>query len=289
MNPTPRFSLIVATINRTEEFAVLLESLAAQDVRNFELIVADQNHDERLIPLLNAWAAQMTEQNNRYGGSVTLKYLRCSPGLSRARNIALLHSTGDILAFPDDDCWYLPDTLKNIDAWFRQNEEYGILCVGSRDAEGRVSGNRWSDKDCDLNKLNIFRTSATYGYFVRKDKRRITLQFDESIGPGANTNFGAGEDTDFLLNLMVQGVRGRYYPALYVGHPFKPYASVERASRYGGGWGRVLAKHSLPFLCLGFSGFDFARAGLQTLRGDRSRASVLWAHGRAVLGAYFSD
>lgn len=44
----PRFSLIVATIGRTAEFSVLLESLAGQETRDFELIVVDQNPDDRL-------------------------------------------------------------------------------------------------------------------------------------------------------------------------------------------------------------------------------------------------
>jgi glycosyltransferase involved in cell wall biosynthesis len=284
----PRFSLIVATVDRTEEFAVLLQTLAAQEMRDFELIVADQNRDDRLIPLINDWAAQVAEQNIKYGGCVTLKYLRCSPGLSRARNLALLQSSGEILAFPDDDCWYQPDTLQTVDQWFRRHQGYGILCLGSRDEQGRVSGNRWSSTECDLNSLNVFRTSATYGYFVLRTGTAKALWFDELLGPGANTRFGAGEDTDFLLQLMSCGVRGRFYPALHVGHPLKPYANAERAARYGGGWGRVLAKHSLPLQCIGFTALDFARAALRSSRGDHQRASVLWAHGRGVIEAYFS-
>jgi glycosyltransferase involved in cell wall biosynthesis len=284
----PRFSLIVATVGRTDEFGVLLRSLAAQRKRDFELIVVDQNADDRLVAMIIGWATEATKRNRTIGGSVTVKHLRCAPGLSRARNLALLHSTGDILAFPDDDCWYRPDTLQTVDQWFQEHSDYGILCVGSRDAQGQVSGNRWSATECDLNKFNIFRTSATYGYFVRRPQKPMRICFDESLGPGADTMFGAGEDTDFLLSLMRHGVRGRFYSVIHVGHPFKPYASVERARRYGGGWGRVLAKHSLPHLCLGFTTFDFARATLCALHGDLDRASVLWAHGRGVLGAYFS-
>jgi len=285
----PRFSLIVGTLGRTNEFAVLLQSLAEQQMRDFELIVVDQNSDDRLTPLLKSWEAQVSEHNGRIGSGVTVKHLRCAPGLSRARNIGLTQSSGDILAFPDDDCWYLPDTLLSVDEWFRQHEDYGIMCVGSRDEQGRISGNRWSETECDLTRLNIFRTSATYGYFVRRPQGTIPFRFDESIGPGSDTKFGAGEDTDFLLTLMHHGICGRFYPVIHVGHPLKGYASIQRAERYGGGWGRVLAKHSLPLLCVGFTVFDFARAALRMLLGDRDRASVLWAHGRGVIGAYFSD
>jgi glycosyltransferase involved in cell wall biosynthesis len=285
----PRFSLIVATLDRTEELAVLLQSLAKQQMCDFELIVVDQNCDDRLAPLLKPWTAQAAEHDSLNGGPVRVKHLRCAPGLSRARNLGLMHSSGEILAFPDDDCWYLPDTLQNVDEWFRQYTDYGILCLGSRDEQGRVSGNRWSETECDLTKLNSFRTSATYGYFVRRSQETIQFRFDESIGPGSNTKFGAGEDTDFVLTLMRHGIRGRFYPAIHVGHPFKGYGNIQRATRYGGGWGRVLAKHSLPFLCFGFTTFDFARAGLRMLLGDRDGASLLLAHGRGLIGAYFSS
>ena len=285
----PRFSLIVGTKDRTKEFAVLLNSLAEQQMRDFELVVVDQNTDDRLTPLVTAWAAQATDHNIRTGGSVTVKYLRCHKvGVSRARNLGILHSSGDILAFPDDDCWYLPDTLKNVDQWFQQNEDYGILCIGSRDEQGRISGNRWGATECNLTRVNIFRASVTYAYFVRRPQGAIPFSFDESLGPGAGTKFGAGDDTDLLLGLLRYGIRGRFYSVLHVGHPLKGYIDPQRAKRYGGGWGRVVAKHSLPHLGVGFIVFDFVRAGLRMLRGDRDRASLLWAHGLGIFWAYFS-
>jgi glycosyltransferase involved in cell wall biosynthesis len=285
----PRFSLIVGTKDRTEEFAVLLQSLAVQQMRDFELIVVDQNADDRLTPLLKNWAAQVAEQQTRAGGSVQLKHLRChTHGVSRARNLGLMHSSGDILAFPDDDCWYLSDTLQRVDEWFRQHEGYGILSIGSRDEQGRISGNRWAATNCDLTKLNIFRASVTYAYFVRRPQREIPFHFDESLGPGSDTKFGAGDDTDFLLSLLRHGILGRFYSVLHVGHPLKGYIDRQRAERYGGGWGRVAAKHSLPLLGLGFIVFDFARAALRMVVGDRDKASLLYAHGRGIIGAYFS-
>jgi glycosyltransferase involved in cell wall biosynthesis len=284
----PRFSLIVATIDRTEEFSVLLQSLAEQEMRDFELVVVDQNSDDRLSPLLEKWILEVSRRRDREGGCIQVKHLHCIPGVSRARNLGLVHSSGDILAFPDDDCWYQPDTLQNVDTWFRQNEDYGILSLGSKDERGCVSGNRWVQKECDLTRINVFRASATYTYFVRRPHPAIPLHFDESLGPGAGTKFGCGEDTDFLLTLMSSGIRGRFNSVLHVGHPLKGYIDVQRAKQYGGGFGRVLAKHSLPLLCFGIVNFDFARAPLHMLLGHRSRAAQLWAHGLGMIRAYFS-
>jgi glycosyltransferase involved in cell wall biosynthesis len=47
-----RFSILVATINRTEENFRLLESIAAQQYNDIEVIFADQNNDDRLNPIL---------------------------------------------------------------------------------------------------------------------------------------------------------------------------------------------------------------------------------------------
>jgi len=258
-------------------------------MRDFELIVVDQNADDRLSPLLEEWATGVGRRDSGTSNLIQIKHVRCPPGVSLARNLGLVHSSGDILAFPDDDCWYLPDTLRNVDKWFKQQSDYGILSLGSKDQQGRVSGNRWVQRECDLTRMNVFRASATYTYFVRRPPTAITLRFDESLGPGAGTIFGCGEDTDFLLTLMSYGIRGRFYSALYLGHPCKPgLVDNRRAASYGGGFGRVLAKHSLPFLFLALVTFDFARAALRILIGDRSRASRFWAHGRGMIRGYFS-
>jgi glycosyltransferase involved in cell wall biosynthesis len=283
----PRFSLIVATIDRTDEVSILLQSLARQQMRDFELIIVDQNVDDRLVPLLEEWGSKFADQN---GGEnpIQLKHLRCVPGVSRARNLGLAQSSGAIVAFPDDDCWYLPDTLQNVDVWFKQHENYGILSIVSRDEQGRISSNRWWQAECDLKWINIFRTSGTCCYFVRRPQATIPLVFDESLGPGAGTKFGCGEDTDFLLSLMSYGIRGRFYSALHVGHPCRDgFVNVQRAARYGGGFGGVLAKHSNPLLFLALVAFDFTRAALRMLLGDRSRASRLFAHGKGMIQAYF--
>lgn len=276
----PRFSLIVATLGRSNELAVLLQSLAAQEMRDFEVIVVDQNPDGRLDALLDGWESKQ---------GIALCRLRSAPGVSHARNLGLAHGTGEILAFPDDDCWYPPDTLKNVDAWFRAHPGYGILSLGSRDEQGLRSGNSWFQEECDLRWFNIFRTSATYTYFLRRPPENIAVRFDERIGPGSGTPFGAGEDTDLLISLLQCGLRGRFRASQWIGHPSKGgLGSPDRARQYGRGFGRVLAKHSWQFLFAGLVLYDFARAVLSRLAGRRERARQLWAHGRGMIEAYFA-
>jgi glycosyltransferase involved in cell wall biosynthesis len=282
-----RFSLIVATVNRHDELSRLLLSLVHQKTHDFELIVVDQNSDDQLAPLLQRWLKDATQRSLANGDAPRLVHLRAVPGLSRARNLGLEHATGDIIAFPDDDCWYEPTTLAFIDRWFAENPGYGIVSLGSRDSCGTISGNRWPQEQCDLSRTNVFRTTATYSYFLNRGRISQQVLFDQEIGPGAATIFGAGEDTELILSLMKAGVRGRFLKNPSIGHPCKPYDSAERAWRYGAGFGRVMAKHRMRTQFLGLVLFDLIRIPLQFLKGDRNRGFRLWSHAAGMSRAYF--
>ena len=104
------FDLVVATIGRTEELARLLETLAAQSSRDFRVILIDQNDDGRLEPIIE-----------RYRDDIDLIHLASKPGLSRARNVGLRSLQADVIAFPDDDCWYPPDLLGRVADFLGRN------------------------------------------------------------------------------------------------------------------------------------------------------------------------
>src|SRR5258707_9390843 len=108
-----KFSLILSTVGRTQELARFLEHLDRQSYRFFELIIVDQNPDEILEPLIRQYKERFPLQHRRSGR-----------GLSRARNAGLQDFSGDIVTFPDDDCWYLPDTLEQIAHVFDENSNY---------------------------------------------------------------------------------------------------------------------------------------------------------------------
>ena len=275
----PRFSLIVATKGRVDELQRLLSSLLTQEPADYELIIVDQNADDRLATVISAFPEQCR-----------LRYIRCEPGVSRARNLGIAAATGQILSFPDDDCWYLPDTLHNVDRWFREHPAYGILSVTSRDDNGVRSGNRWAVESCDLSSLNVFRASATYTFFVNRAGKAHDLWFDENIGPGCGNAVLSGEDTDYVLSALDRGVKGRFYAKWYIGHPRKDiiggFITRERAYGYGFGMGTVEGKHGLLLLVIASAGYDFVRAALVLLLGRRLPASLWLAHGRGAIAGY---
>lgn len=282
-----RFSLIVATVNRYDELSLLLSSLLEQTTYDFELIVVDQNPDDRLDPLLQQWLQDARQRSSSTSNVPRLIHLRALPGLSKARNLGLEHATGDIIAFPDDDCWYQPTTLAFVDQWFAQNSAYGILCLGSRDRSGTISGNRWPQEQCDLTRTNVFRTTATYSYFLHRGRVSQQLLFDPELGPGSATIYGAGEDTELILSLMNAGIRGRFLRDPSIGHPCKPFDTTCRAWNYGAGFGRVMAKHRMRTQFVGLVLFDLIRIPIHFLKGDRNRGFRLWSHASGMTRAYF--
>jgi hypothetical protein len=79
------------------------------------------------------------------------------------------------------------------------------------------------------------------------------LWFDEVIGPGAGTPLGAGEGTDYLLQLLARGRSLHYDADLAVVHAsaVPPYddRAMAKAYSYGTGMGYVLKKHKRPVWC----------------------------------------
>ena len=56
-------------------------------------------------------------------------------GLSRARNVGLKAVTGEIIAFPDDDCWYPDGLLQKVVAEFRDQTSLDGLTGRSEDGK----------------------------------------------------------------------------------------------------------------------------------------------------------
>jgi O-antigen/teichoic acid export membrane protein/glycosyltransferase involved in cell wall biosynthesis len=229
-----RFSLVLATLDRVEALERALESFAAQRFQSFEVIVVDQNADERLAPVIA-----------RCNGRLRLVHLRAAPGVSRARNLGIAEASGEIVAFPDDDCWYAEDSLERIDAWFREHSSYSLLAVCVKDDEGNETASRWPRRSRDLNRRNALRTCLTACMFVRRESLVATNGFDARMGPGSGTPFGSGEDSDLALKVLAEGARGWFEKSLWVGHPARDpsHASASRALGYGKGFGYLLRKH----------------------------------------------
>src|ERR1700724_1806988 len=134
----PLFSLVVATLGRTEELGRLFASILDQGLTDIEVIVVDQNPDDRLCPYIE-----------NLSKSVACKHIHeTGHGVSWARNRGLEAAAGEFVAFPDDDCSYSPGLLRGVADWLRAHPSYGLLAGGSVDDMGTPSGNRWVQRSC---------------------------------------------------------------------------------------------------------------------------------------------
>lgn len=275
------FSLIVATLGRTRELENLFESLASQAYPNLECIIVDQNPDRRVKEIVDLWKDVLK-----------LRVIDSAPGLSRARNVGLTAATGDILAFPDDDCWYSQSLLACVSGWFEDHAEYGVLTVGSQDLNGVASGNRWIQDRCEIRPSNAFRTTFSSTIFVRRTPATRDELFDESIGVGSGTRFGSGEETDYILGLLAADVRGYFDRTWHIGHPIRDMLSGQinesRAASYGCGMGHVLRKRSQHILAAGFVVYDLVRSVAISIKGDLMAASLWRVHARGIMDGYFA-
>ncbi|MBA2693694.1 MAG: glycosyltransferase [Rubrobacter sp.] len=234
-----RFSLILATVDRVEEPRRFLASLDSQTFRDFELIVVDQNPDDRMDAILDP-----------YTGRFPVLHLRSEArGLSRARNLGLKHASGDAIAFPDDDCEYPPGLLENVGRFLDENPHKDGLTGRSVDSDGNTSNSKFDAESGALNEVNVWMRAIEYAVFLRAKVMGGTW-FDESLGVGAGTPWGACEGTDYLIRLLRKGASLHYDPNLEVAHPQLPMAqdaeTARKAYAYGCGMGRVLKKSNAP-------------------------------------------
>jgi glycosyltransferase involved in cell wall biosynthesis len=268
----PRFSLIVPTLGRTNEVAGLFASIIAQNRRDVEIIVVDQNDDDRIVSLIEAIPSR-----------IAVVHLRMQEkNVSAARNAGLAAATGEIIAFPDDDCWYPAHLLNRVDAWFRENREYSVLAVGSLDADGVPSGNRWIQNACDIGPLNVLRTTFCSSLFISDLGRSRAVRFDPRLN--------RGEETDFILRLLATGLRGRFDRGVHICHPRRDMlsgtVSRDRARSYGAGMGRLVRRHSLVLLWVGLLSYDLARALLVSARGQFANAGFCFAHAEGLFRGF---
>jgi glycosyltransferase involved in cell wall biosynthesis len=278
-----KVSLIVATRGRDIQLVRLLASIDAQSHRDVELIVVDQNDDDRVGQVLN-------KAQNLPNRTV---HLHEPPGLSRARNAGLREVQGDIVAFPDDDCWYPPGALLHVVRRMREEPRIDVLTGRFVDELGHEEI-AWSRRERLVDRWNVWSSAISFTIFARKSTA-VETGFDPNLGIGAGTPFGSGEETDFLLRCLAGGRRIVYDPNLVMGHPVKsgrgePNLRLQRAQSYAPGFGRVLRQHRYPLWYVGLAvAKPVADAVLATVRMDFQAARFFGEVAKGRLHGWLAD
>lgn len=232
-------SLVMATLGRVDEIRRGVEALLKQTSRQFELIVVDQNPDDRLVPVL-AYA--------RAAGMAVRHVRQLEPNQCLARNAGLALASMDLVAFPDDDCWYEPETIESV-----------IACMSAADAPDGLLV-RWVEQDprgapehvLDGTKWRSFREvhASAITQFFRRELIESVGGFDSHLG--LHSWFGGGEETDLMFRVLASGAVIRYSPMPLVHHPFNHWrigadlrSACRKSRSRSRGTGALYAKHRL--------------------------------------------
>ncbi len=122
-------STVICTRNREDKIGTAIQSVLANDYASFDLTVIDQSTTDATRQVVEPLAA----------ADPRLHYVHVDEaGLSRAYNNGIGRTTGEIIAFTDDDCIVAPDWLTTIANAFAAEPD-GELLYGQVLAAGDTS------------------------------------------------------------------------------------------------------------------------------------------------------
>lgn len=202
-----KFSLVMPTLGRVREIEQLFISLINQTYKNFELIVVDQNHHNEVKNLCS-----------QYEDQLDITYIKSKiTGLSKNRNVGIAASTGNIIAFPDDDCEYSHDTLEKVNNFFIYNT-FDIYACKVIDKHNKKPFGKSENQDSLITYNNVMKNCVSISVFIRYQNKEDII-FDEKLGVG--TYFSSGEESDLIFSLLHNGYKGKYFCNQYIYHPYK--------------------------------------------------------------------
>lgn len=220
-----KISLIMATLGRTKEIYNFLNSLSSQIYKNFELIVVDQNEHYEVKNIID-----------KYSNKIDIKYIRSNiKGLSLNRNLGLKYCRGDIVAFPDDDCFYSNNVLEEVYKAF-VNKDTKLALIEAVDP---ITNEIYIPYSSNILRKNVIKYSLSCNIFLLHDSNYL---FDEKLGVGSY--FSSGEETDYLWQQLSQKDKIVFIQGAYMYHLKGGYKalSFEKSYRYGLGFGAIFKK-----------------------------------------------
>jgi len=235
---------VVATLGRDKELTVLFDSLRLQSRPVDEIVVVDQNHDNRVKDVLETYRDL----------PITHVHDPDLVGVNRSRNHGWQHATGDVFFFPDDDCWYPAETCETVLAHIRTHKA-DIVSGRAAAMDGRTINGKFDDQPGWVTRTSAWFSQIEWIFFISRPALEATGGFDEAIGPGSGTNWGANEVQDLSLAAMTQGFHQYYDPNLIAHHEEIKLDNVsagdfKRLAKYARGFGYVLGKHSYGYKSL---------------------------------------
>jgi GT2 family glycosyltransferase len=156
------------------------------------------------------------------------------PGLSVARNTGIRHSTGDIIAFTDDDVSVHPDWITRLQQSFQDSKVMavtGLVLPGELETEAQLIFEKGFGgftqgyhpltfdtqffEEMKPQGVPVWDIGAGANMAFRRNAFELVGDFDERLGAGAS---GCSEDSEFWYRLLAEGWVCRYEPTAVVYH-----------------------------------------------------------------------
>ncbi len=223
MSSSAHISVVIPTRNRPEDVRRCLDSLAAVRFAFWDVLLVDQSDDdcfEQTKVVVDEFAQALHHIRHQR------MYER---GPARARNLGMEETTGDIVAFLDDDCTVQGDWLEQVAAAFVRHPQAALVI-------GKVERAPYDPEEVLVPAYPIKRELVIHGNlaFVRPDgagaamyvRRAVPNRvgpLDVRLGPGS-LYFNGGEDNDYIYRCLVSGYSIVRVPSIIVTHyGSKPY------------------------------------------------------------------
>jgi glycosyltransferase involved in cell wall biosynthesis len=273
-------SAVICTRNRPDLIGNAVASVLANAHPSFDLLVVDQSDDDRTGSIVRGLAADHPN----------LRYLHTStPGLSRAYNIGIRETQGDLLAFTDDDCIAPPAWISAIEGAFTSDPDaemlYGqVLLPKSLEGCADEVPTLPIETPRRLSRRDGFRV---YGMGANFAARRSLFTriggFDEMLGGGGPLK--SSQDFDLQYRAYVGGAVVLLRPDVTVDHygVRNPSQWQSTLRSYGFGDGAFYAKHVrcgdlyATSLLVRRLGRIATREALNSVRRRPSLAPYLWS------------
>src|SRR5215475_9891332 len=167
----PKVSVIIPTHNRAEFLQSAITSVLNQTFQDFEIIIIDDASNDHTREVI----ANFSDVR------IKVRHNQVSKGAAGARNIAIMNSSGEYVAFLDDDDEWLPEKLQ-IQTCLLDNSpsEVGGVCTGYFTIE-KMSGRILSTVNYAMIDLYKGNPIATSSFLLRRECFEKCGLFDESM------------------------------------------------------------------------------------------------------------
>lgn len=219
-----KYSFLVPTLGeRVDQYTKLLNSLDAINRTDFEVIVINQGNED-----------MFAEINAKFPSLDIVMIKSTERGISKARNLGIQNTRGEIILLSDDDCYYDSKVLSTLDYAFSNNINVAITQImgSNNDRKYKIYS---EEEKYYKNTIELTSVSSIEIAFRAKS---VKENFDENLGVGSPYELNATEEVDFLIS-NYEPNKYKYIPEVTVYHEIKQVQDETRVTAKG----YLYAKH----------------------------------------------